>query len=190
MFLVALACIVSSETVNVTLLTAILLSELVQISIKPYDFKKKYPKELLQNHKTQIYHHKIMVRSELRVKAVIKSGTVKSVKGIALYKKDHGTIFSFLSILSSFLKGAKRLTLTCQDTFFVWKHAKVGSPSLSTLSLSPTDLQRFLNFLLYLCGYERRSKKLGLHKAVALQILAVIRSFVVTGYLTAGKKEI
>lgn len=61
----------------------------------------------------------------------------------------------------------------CQDTFFVWKHAKVGSPSLSTLSLSPTDLQRFLNFLLYLCSYKQRSKKLGLHKAVAPQILAL-----------------
>lgn len=49
---------------------------------------------------------------------------------------------------------------------------------------------KILNFLLYLCGYQQRSKKLGLHKAVALQRLPLIRSFAVTGYLTAGKKEI
>lgn len=42
--------------------------------------KKNIPKELLQNHKIQVYHQKIMLRVELKVKAVIRSGTVKYVK--------------------------------------------------------------------------------------------------------------
>lgn len=59
----------------------------------------------------------------------------------------------------------------------------------SSLPLSPRDLQRISDFLLYLFGYEQRSKKSGLRQAAALQTLALLRSFVVTVCLTLKKKE-
>lgn len=68
--------------------------------------KKNIPKELLQNHKIQLNDHKIIMRVELKVKAVIKSGTVKYVENpLAFYENDPITFFfyfSFIRILSSF----------------------------------------------------------------------------------------
>lgn len=63
---------------------------------KAMSSKKNIPKELLQNHKNQVYHHKIMVRVELKVKAVIKSGTVKYVKNpLVFYENDPITFFFY-----------------------------------------------------------------------------------------------
>lgn len=57
--------------------------------------KKNIPKELLQSNKIQVYHHKIMVRIELKVKAVIKSGTVKYVMNPPVFYENDPITFFF-----------------------------------------------------------------------------------------------
>lgn len=154
--------------------------------------KKNIPKELLQNNKIQVYHHKIMVRIELKVKAVIKSGTVKYVMNPPVfYENDPITFFFyfysffFLFFFPPFLKTDIKMSryIYCVETC---QSRKPKSVYLVIVTHRAAKISTFSALLVWLWA---KKQKLGLFKAIALQILAQLTSFVVTDIWQQEKKN-